>query len=100
MSHDVNSTAIDVNKVAGLARLQLSEEEQAMFQKQLGDVLGYVAQLQQVDVSAVPDTPIDPHLPTNVLRADVERPSFSVEAALQNAPAQANNLITVPQIIE
>lgn len=100
MSHDVNSTPIDVRYVAGLARLQLSDEEQSLFQKQLGDVLGYVAQLQKVDVSSVPDTPIDPHLPTNVLRSDVERESFSVETALQNAPAQANHLITVPKIIE
>jgi len=99
MRHDVNSTGINVNYVAGLARLQLNEEEQALFQKQLGDVLGYVAQLQQVDVSAVPDTPIDPHLPTNVLRSDIERESLPVEAALQNAPAKANNLITVPQVI-
>ena len=96
----MNSTVIDVSYVAGLARLQLSEEEQALFQRQLVDVVGYVAQLQQVDVSSVPDTPIDPLLPTNVLRADAERESFSVVAALKNAPAQANNLIIVPQIIE
>jgi aspartyl-tRNA(Asn)/glutamyl-tRNA(Gln) amidotransferase subunit C len=96
----VSQNTIDVAYVAGLARIQLSDDETALFQKQLGDILGYVAQLEKVDVSSVPDTPIDPHLPTNVLREDVETPSFDAATALRNAPAQANNLVTVPKIVE
>ena len=50
---DSSSDSIDVTYVADLARLRLSPEEIATFQKQLGDVLGYVSQLKEVDVSHV-----------------------------------------------
>jgi len=92
------SESIDVSYVADLARLRLSPEEIATFQKQLGDVLGYVAQLKEVDVSHISllgDADLK-----NRLRADEVRPSLSVEAALANAPKQENNLFVVPKIIE
>lgn len=91
---------IDVSYVAGLARLQLSEEEVGCFQKQLGDILGYVKQLEKVDLSNVPTHPVDPNLPVNALRADVVQESFAVEAVMSNAPAKANDLIIVPKIVE
>jgi aspartyl-tRNA(Asn)/glutamyl-tRNA(Gln) amidotransferase subunit C len=90
--------SIDVNYVADLARLRLSPEEIATFQKQLGDVLGYVSQLGEVDVSNV--SLLGEANLKNRLRADVERPSLSTEAALANAPKQENNLIVVPRMIE
>ncbi|GAB4254541.1 MAG: Asp-tRNA(Asn)/Glu-tRNA(Gln) amidotransferase subunit GatC [Candidatus Methylacidiphilales bacterium] len=96
----MTSPTLDVAYVADLARMELSPDELALFQKQLADILGYVNQLQQVDVSSVPDTPIDPHLPTNVLRHDHPSPGLSTAEALANAPAQANSLITVPKIVE
>jgi aspartyl-tRNA(Asn)/glutamyl-tRNA(Gln) amidotransferase subunit C len=89
---------IDVTYVADLARLRLSPEEIATFQKQLGDVLGYVSQLQEVDVSHV-TTSGDVDL-KNVLRADVLQPSLTPEQALANAPRQDNNLFVVPRVIE
>ncbi|MFZ5806293.1 MAG: Asp-tRNA(Asn)/Glu-tRNA(Gln) amidotransferase subunit GatC [Verrucomicrobiota bacterium] len=91
---------IDVGYVADLARLQLSPEETAKFQKQLGDILDYVRQIQQVDVSKVPDHAIDPNLPTNALRLDKLSESLSREDALLNAPARANDLISTPKIVE
>ncbi len=89
---------LDVTYVAELARLRLSPEEVATFQKQLSDVLGYVGQLNEVDVSSV-SLLGEPDL-RNQLRADVLAPSLSVAEALANAPAQENNLIVVPRIIE
>lgn len=91
------SPDIDVRYVADLARLNLSDAEAATFQKQLSDILGYVAQLEKVDVSSVQafSGPV-----VNNLRADVVADSLSVEAALANAPMQDNNLIVVPKIIE
>jgi aspartyl-tRNA(Asn)/glutamyl-tRNA(Gln) amidotransferase subunit C len=89
---------IDVTYVADLARLRLSSQEIATFQKQLGDVLGYVSQLGELDVSGVSllgDADLK-----NRLRADEVRPSLSVPEALANAPAQENNLIVVPRMIE
>lgn len=96
----VHHASIDVSYVAGLARLQLSEAETATFQKQLQEILGYVDQLREVDVSSVPDHPIDPNLPTNALRLDEIRPSLPHTEALQNAPKQANQLLSVPKIVE
>jgi aspartyl-tRNA(Asn)/glutamyl-tRNA(Gln) amidotransferase subunit C len=92
------SQGIDVTYVADLARLRLSPEEIATFQKQLGDVLGYVSQLNEVDVSQVP-TSGAPDL-KNALRADILQPSLTPAEALANAPKQDNNLIVVPRMIE
>jgi len=93
-----SSDSIDVNYVADLARLRLSPEEIATFQKQLGDVLGYVSQLNEVDVSGV-SLLGEPNL-KNRLRADELAPSLPVPEALANAPKQENNLIVVPRMIE
>jgi aspartyl-tRNA(Asn)/glutamyl-tRNA(Gln) amidotransferase subunit C len=92
------SESIDVTYVADLARLKLSAEEIVTFQKQLGDVLGYVSLLKEVDVehvSLLGDADLK-----NRLRADDVQPSLSVPEALANAPKQDNNLFVVPKIIE
>ena len=96
----MKSQILDVAYVAGLARIDLSQDEQNLFQTQLGNILEYVQQLQQIDVSAVPDTPVDPNLPTNVLRPDELRSSLTAAEALQNAPKKGNNLIVMPKIVE
>ncbi len=93
-----SSPGIDVTYVADLARLRLSPEEIATFQKQLGDVLGYVSQLTEVDVSHV--SLLGEADLKNKLRADVLAPSLPVADALANAPRQENNLFVVPRIIE
>jgi aspartyl-tRNA(Asn)/glutamyl-tRNA(Gln) amidotransferase subunit C len=93
-----SSQSIDVTYVADLARLRLSPEETATFQKQLSDVLGYVGQLAEVDVSQV-SLLGEPDL-KNKLRADELVPCLPVAEALANAPAQENNLFVVPRIIE
>jgi len=95
---DTPSDSIDVTYVADLARLRLSSEEIATFQKQLSDVLGYVGQLAEVDVSQI--SLLGEADLKNRLRADEVRPSLSVAEALANAPAQNNNLIVVPRMIE
>jgi aspartyl-tRNA(Asn)/glutamyl-tRNA(Gln) amidotransferase subunit C len=93
-----SSESIDVTYVADLARLRLSPDEIAVFQKQLGDVLGYVSQLKEVHVehvSLLGDVDLK-----NRLRADEVVPSLTVAEALANAPRQENNLFVVPKIIE
>ena len=95
---DSHPDSIDVTYVADLARLRLSPEETTTFQKQLGDVLGYVSQLAEVDVSHVSllgDVDLK-----NRLRADEVRPSLPVAEALANAPKQDNNLFVVPKMVE
>ena len=93
-----STSSIDVTYVADLARLRLSPDEIATFQKQLGDVLGYVSQLAEVDVSRI--TLLGEADLKNRLRADEVRPSLPVAEALANAPQQENNLIVVPRMIE
>jgi aspartyl-tRNA(Asn)/glutamyl-tRNA(Gln) amidotransferase subunit C len=95
---DTPSESIDVTYVADLARLRLSPEEIGTFQKQLSDVLGYVGQLSEVDVSHV--SLLGEADLKNRLRGDDVRPSLPVAEALANAPAQNNNLIVVPRMIE
>ena len=90
--------SIDVTYVADLARLRLSPEEIATFQKQLGDVLGYVSQLSEVDVSHV--SLLGEADLRNKLRADEITASLPVTEALANAPKQENNLFVVPRMIE
>jgi len=95
---ETSSDSIDVTYVADLARLRLSPEEIATFQKQLGDVLGYVSQLQEVDVSHV--SLLGAADLKNRLRADELKPSLSPTEALANAPRRDNNLFVVPKMVE
>ncbi len=89
----------DVRYTAELARLNLSEEEISKFQAQLSQVLGYVDKLKTLDVSQVEAT-AHANAVRNVFREDEPRPGLSTQAALQNAPRQANNLFIVAKVIE
>jgi aspartyl-tRNA(Asn)/glutamyl-tRNA(Gln) amidotransferase subunit C len=90
---------IDVKYVAHLARLHLTPEEERKFGAQLGQVLGYIEKLQQLDVRQVEPTAHAMPL-VNVTRPDAVRPSLPHDDALRNAPAQANGLFVVPKIVE
>lgn len=91
--------ALNIDYVANLARLALSPEEKTQFSAQLGDVLHHIEQLAKVDVSGIEPTahafPIE-----NVWHSDAARPGLSVTDALRNAPAQRDNMISVPKVVE
>ena len=90
---------LDVAYVARLARLNLTDEETELFQKQLGDVLKYAEKLHEVDVSNVEAAAHA--LPIfNVFREDAPRDWFTAQQALSNAPRQANGLFIVPKVVE
>lgn len=90
---------LDVAYVARLARLNLTDEETALFQKQLGDVLNYAEKLREVDVSDVESAAHA--LPIfNVFREDAPRDWFTAQQALSNAPRQANGLFIVTKVVE
>lgn len=89
----------DVQYVAHLARLNLSETEQQKLGEQLRGILTYVEKLSEVDVSGVEPTAHAVPL-TNVVRPDVAQPSLTNAEALRNAPAKANGLFIVPKIVE
>ena len=93
------ATELDLQHVAHLARLNLTKEEEQQFGAQLGQILGYIAKLNELDVSQVEPTAHAVPL-VNVTRPDEIRPSLSNEQALRNAPASANGLFVVPKIVE
>ena len=89
----------DVEHVALLSRLKLSETELDKFTGQLDAILEYIDVLNQVDTSAV--EPMAHVLEIrNVMRADEVQPSLPREAALQNAPDAEDGFFKVPKIVE
>ena len=90
---------LNIDHVANLARIALTPEEKAKFARQLGEVLHHIEQLRKVDVTGV--EPTAHAFPVyNVWGDDVARPGLPVEAALQNAPVQRDNMIVVPKVVE
>lgn len=90
---------LNIDHVAHLARLALTPEERATFSAQLSDVLANIETLKQVDVSGVEPTAHAFPL-YNVWQEDVARPGLPVEQALRNAPAQRENMVVVPKVVE
>ena len=90
---------MDIKYVAHLARIALTPEEEQKLGAQLGNILGYIEKLNQLDVSNVEPTAHAVPL-VNITREDEVRPSISNEDALRNAPSKANGLFLVPKIVE
>ena len=87
----------DVANLAKLARLALTDDELDSFAGQLDAILGYVGQIQAVDVTGVTPTG-NPLRDVNVTRPDVVAPSLPQEQALAEAPAADEGRFAVPQI--
>ncbi|MEI6441580.1 MAG: Asp-tRNA(Asn)/Glu-tRNA(Gln) amidotransferase subunit GatC [Nostocales cyanobacterium ELA583] len=87
-----------VRKVANLARLELTADEEAQFTTQLGSILDYIEQLNQLDVTDVAPTTraIDV---SNVTREDILKPYPEREAILNSAPQQEGDFFRVPKIL-
>jgi aspartyl-tRNA(Asn)/glutamyl-tRNA(Gln) amidotransferase subunit C len=91
----------DVRRIASLARLQLTAEEERLFAGQLSAILDYVRQLEELDVSGV--EPMTHALAAGEgapLREDQVRPGLPPERALAAAPAREGTCFKVPRIIE
>ena len=90
---------MDIEKVARLARLELSEEEKVTFGDQLEQILTYMEQLNRLDTAGV--EPTSHAIPIhNAFREDETRPSFPQEEVLNISPDQENGHFKVPRIIE
>ena len=92
------STA-EVRRIAALARLELSEDEERSLAGELSAMLGYVALLDELDVSAV-EPMTHAQADAGPLREDELRPSLAPEEALANAPEREGTCFRVPRIIE
>ncbi len=92
-------TRAEVQHIAELAKLQLTEAEAALYQEQLSDILNYIQRLNTLDTEAIP--PTASVLPLrSVMREDVPRPSLPVDEVLANAPARAGDSFEVRVILE
>jgi aspartyl-tRNA(Asn)/glutamyl-tRNA(Gln) amidotransferase subunit C len=89
----------DVQRIAELARLQLTTEELDLFTRQLGDILTYVEQIRALDTSGVPPTSHVLNRPVD--RDDVPQPTLSRQDLMRNAPdaAPEAGLFKVPRVI-
>ena len=95
-------TETEVRYVAGLANLDLSDEEILRMSHDLGEVLTHIEQLNELDTKGI--EPMTQVLfqedDTAALREDVEHDSLSNEQALRNTARAANGYFQVPKVIE
>jgi len=92
-------TLKDVEHVARLSRLELSEAEKERMRQELDSILAYIDKLRALDTEGV--EPTSHAVPmVNVLRPDTPRPSFPQEDMLANAPERSGEFFRVPKIIE
>ena len=93
------SDHLDVDYIAGLSRMELSSDELATFERQLGDILRYVDQLKALDVTGIEPTQHAVSV-SNVMRPDVVEPCDVLDAAMKNAPAAHQDQFVMPRIVE
>jgi len=95
----MNISVADVEHVARLARLELSEEEKNLFAGQMGAILGYVEKLKELNTEGI--LPTSHAVPMeNSFREDAACPSIGLEKALANAPDRVASFYRVPKVIE
>ena len=95
-------TKADVEKIAELARLELTPDETDLFTEQLSAIIGYVAKLNELDTTDVP--PMSHCAPAGgdteyALREDEVRPSLGQKLAVENAPDSEAGYFKVPRVI-
>jgi aspartyl-tRNA(Asn)/glutamyl-tRNA(Gln) amidotransferase subunit C len=90
---------MDIEKVARLARLELSEDEKKVFGNQLDQILGHIDQLNRLDVTGVEATSHAISV-QNVFREDKVIPSYPQKEVLAIAPEEEDGHFRVPRIIE
>jgi aspartyl-tRNA(Asn)/glutamyl-tRNA(Gln) amidotransferase subunit C len=92
-------TREQIDHVARLARLELTEVEKEMFTGQMDAILAYVDKLNELDTDGI--IPTSHAVPVeNAFREDVVKESFDADNALLNAPDRADNFFRVPKVIE
>ena len=90
-------SAEEVKHVAKLARLELTDNEVEKYSKQLGDILKYVEQMNEVDTTGI--EPMPHAIPVyNVMREDVVKYEQTKEELMANAPYEEDGFFRVPKI--
>ena len=92
-------TTQEVDHIAKLARLELTDEQRALYREQLSAILDYIAKLRKLDTTDVPPT-AGGGLSRMVLRPDESRPSLSTDDLLRNAPETEADQFKIPPVFE
>ncbi len=92
-------TRTDVEKIAHLARLELTRAELSLYQEQLSAVLDYAKRLNELDLTGVPPT-AHAISQQNVLREDKAQPSLPLADVLYNAPKHTANQFVVQAVLD
>ena len=107
MREQVGVTVEDVRRVAELANLELTAEEEPRMQRDLNAILGHIGQLNELDTSGIPPMAQVGEMLGGVadtggtsLRADVVRPSLDRAAVMTEAPESDGRFFKVPKVIE
>jgi aspartyl-tRNA(Asn)/glutamyl-tRNA(Gln) amidotransferase subunit C len=91
--------SINVDNVATLAKLNLTDEEKSVMEREMQDIIAFANQLDRIDTAGIPVTahimPIE-----NVFRQDVPKTAFKREQLLENTPQKQDGFIFVPQVVE
>lgn len=89
----------EVDHIARLARLNLTDEQKVRYREQLEAILDHIAKLQELDTKDVPPT-ASVSVGQMPLRADESRPGLSKDALLKNAPDQDDGQFQIPPVFE
>lgn len=89
----------EVEHIADLARLKLTDEEKDRYREQLSEILDFMARLHKLDTSQIPPTSsvLPPH---SLLREDNARPGLTLEDVLRNAPDTEGDQFRIPPVQE
>ena len=90
----------EIARVASLARLRLTPDEESLYRAQFAGILAYVRQIEAVDTAGIPPAGGD-LAPVEAARPDEVRPPLTADAALANAPdaAAGSGLVRVPRVL-
>ncbi|MCB8924440.1 MAG: Asp-tRNA(Asn)/Glu-tRNA(Gln) amidotransferase subunit GatC [Ardenticatenaceae bacterium] len=92
-------TLADVEKIAHLARLELTEAEKKQYLEQLSAILDYAERLNELDLTDIPPTS-HAIAQQNIMRPDVAEPSLPMDDLLHNAPQQKDNQFVVQAVLD
>lgn len=88
-----------IEQIANLSRIKLTDDEKDIFREQLTDILGYIEKLNELDTNDVQPMAYATSI-KNVFREDQQGPSFPRQEILELSPSSANGFFKVPKVLE
>ena len=89
----------DIDRVAHLARLALTDDERTLFGGQLETIVSYVERISELDVEGLPAT-LHGHSVNNIFREDKPVEGLPTEVAMENAPERIEDEVRMPRVVE